>query len=125
MKQIAIFLFLLSSSSAFAQELQPTATEVLLNISTTDLKNKPIEMDFITIKGKTNGKSFYFKSHFKSLGSKFSFLIPKNETYLVMFSEFGSQGSLSCTDIALNYYVFVIHLQLKLLYEHHGCHDTG
>src|SRR3990172_377022 len=91
MKQIAIFLFLLSSSSAFAQELQPTATEVLLNISTTDLKNKPIEMEFITIKGKTNGKSFYFKSHFKSLGSKFSFLIPKNETYLVMFSEFGGE----------------------------------
>ncbi len=93
MKQLAIFLFLLISRDAkfcvpaYAQELQPTATEALLNVSTTDFKNKPIKMDFITIKGKTNEKSFYFRKP----GSKFSLLLPKDETYIMMFRDFGGR----------------------------------
>jgi len=73
--------------SCFAQELEPTATEVLLHVLTTNFKDKPIKMDFITIKGKTNEKVFYFSSP----GSKFSLLLPKDETYMIMFRNFGGE----------------------------------
>ena len=85
MKQTITFLLLLISPSVFAQELQPSATEALLNISTTNFKGVPIKMDFITIKGKTNEKVFYFKSP----GSKFSLLLPINETYRIIFRNIG------------------------------------
>ena len=86
MKQIVTFLLLLISSSVFAQELQPSETEALLNISTTNFKGVPIKMDFITIKGKTNEKAAF---HFTSPGSKFSLLLPVNETYKIMFRNIG------------------------------------
>jgi len=86
MKQIVTFLLLLISSSVFAQELQPSATEALLNISTTNFKGTPIKMDFITIKGKTNEKATF---NFTSPGSKFSLLLPIDETYRIMFRNIG------------------------------------
>ncbi|MFH1320739.1 MAG: OmpA family protein [Bacteroidota bacterium] len=82
-----ILIFAIFCSATIAQELEPTATEVLLNVSLTDLKEKPITLDFIKIEGKTNNKSFYFKSP----GSKFSLLIPKGETYTVKYRDFGGK----------------------------------
>ena len=86
MKQTITFLLLLISSSVFAQELKPSATEDLLNISTTNFKGVPIKMDFITIKGKTNEKAAF---NFTSPGSKFSLLLPIDETYRIMFRNIG------------------------------------
>ena len=117
MKQTITFMLLLISSSVFAQELQPSATEALLNISTTNFKGIPIKMDFITIKGKTNEKAAFY---FTSPGSKFSLLLPIDETYRIMFRNNGGDEDtveLNVPDMKYLTFDFTLKYEPPIIYK--------
>lgn len=79
----AIFVFFIKIG--FAQILKPTETEVLVNVTVTNFENMPRSNDFIIFTGKKSKKVF---SDTTNANGKFSILLPKGDTYKILYKEF-------------------------------------
>lgn len=71
----------------FAQSttLKPTETDVLVNVTVTNFENVPRANDLIIFKSKKNKKIYSDTTDTKG---KFSILLPKGETYQILYKEF-------------------------------------
>ena len=86
MRKIFLFFLLSEALVAYAQTLQPTENEALLNVTVTNFKNVPRKNETIIFEGIKTKKIFSGISN--SIG-KFSILIPKGDTYNIKIKNFG------------------------------------
>jgi OmpA-OmpF porin, OOP family len=80
---ISIFIF--CASITFAQILKPTETEVLVRVTVTNFENQPRANDLIIFTGVKSKKVF---SDTTDVSGKFSILLPKGDTYKILYKEF-------------------------------------
>lgn len=83
-----VIFFILCFRFGYAQStqtLKPTETEVLVNVTVTNFENVPRTNDLIIFKGKKNKKVY---SDTTDTSGKFSILLPKDETYIILYKDF-------------------------------------
>ncbi|MBL4624342.1 MAG: OmpA family protein [Flavobacteriales bacterium] len=103
---------LLIATISWAQALEPTETEALLNINVKNESGTPGVGDEITLTGKTSGKSFSGKTNEEG---KFSLLVPKGETYTVKYKSFGDDDEY--TDLEIPNADGYINFDFTIVYE--------
>ncbi|MFH0867536.1 MAG: OmpA family protein [Bacteroidota bacterium] len=91
---ISFFIFFINI--AFTQILKPTETEVLVNVTVTNFENVPRANDLIIFSGMKNKKVFSDTTN--ALG-KFSILLPKGDTYKILYKEFTDSTAYSEVEI--------------------------
>lgn len=84
-KNILAVLLLFCINFTFAQVLKPTETEVMINVTVTNFENIPRANDLIIFSGEKSKKVFSDTTN--ALG-KFSVLLPKGDTYKILYKEF-------------------------------------
>lgn len=82
---IIIISFSFFISASFAQVLKPTETNVLVNVTVTNFENVPRANDLIIFKGEKS-KVVLFDT--TNASGKFSILLPKGDTYKILYKEF-------------------------------------
>ncbi len=80
-----IIVFICLSQITFAQDLKPTESQALINVTVTDFKEKPRKGETIILENTKTKKTF---SGISDANGKFSLLIPKGKTYNVKYKNF-------------------------------------
>lgn len=95
-KYMIVLIFIFCINLAFTQILKPTETEVLVNVTVTNFENVPRANDLIIFSGEKNKKVFSDTTN--ALG-KFSILLPKGDTYKILYKEFTDSTAYSEVEI--------------------------
>ena len=97
MKKILILLSFFSFYfSGTAQELKPTETEVLVNVTVTNSKKQVLKNEIFLFNGIKTKKSF---TGITDSNGKFSLLLPKGETYSIVFKDMTDTATYSQVQI--------------------------
>jgi outer membrane protein OmpA-like peptidoglycan-associated protein len=109
---LAIFFTISISQFAYSQELKPSKTLALLQVSVTNPANNPLEGESISIKGKNNGKQFTFIT---GRDGKYSLLLPKGDTYQINYQQITEEAEY--TDIEVPIDDQLVTLELSVIIE--------
>jgi OmpA-OmpF porin, OOP family len=96
---ITSFLFLFLNIITYSQNttsLKPTETAVLVNVTVTNFENVPRANDLIIFKG-TKNKIVLFDT--TNASGQFSILLPKGDTYKILYKEFTDSTDYSEVEI--------------------------
>jgi OmpA-OmpF porin, OOP family len=96
MKKILFIILYVVSAGAYAQELQPTENEALLNVFVENEKKQPLEGQPVSFVGVKSKKTF---SGVTKADGKFSILVPEGDTYDVKYKAFTEDEKFSSVDI--------------------------
>lgn len=96
MKKLFALAFAAIALNTYAQDLQPTETDALLQVSVVNEKGKPLEGEPITFIGNKTKKSF---SGTTKADGKFSILVPEGDTYKVKYKAFTGDEDFSSLEI--------------------------
>lgn len=93
-----LFLFLFTSniSGQNSQTLTPSEAEVLVNVTVTNFQNVPRTNELIIFSGQTNKKII---SDTTNASGKFSILLPKGDTYRIIYKDFTDSTDYSTVEI--------------------------
>lgn len=96
MKKLIAALFIILSMNAFAQDLQPTENEALLNVYVENEKKQPLEGQPVSFIGVKSKRKF---SGVTNADGKFHILVPEGDTYEVKYKAFTEDEKFSSLDI--------------------------
>jgi len=104
---IVLFFFF---QNIFAQELTPTETKALLEITVTDFKGKPLANESLSFVGAKTKKEIPAKT---GANGKTKILLPEGDTYDVVYRDFTEQVNYSKVEIPAEPGVFTLQLTIK------------
>ena len=104
---IVLFFFF---QNIFAQELVPTETKALLEITVTDFKEKPLANESLTFVSEKTKKEFPAKT---GANGKTKILLPEGDTYDVKYRDFTEQVNYSQVKIPTELGTFTYQLNIK------------
>ena len=85
MKSILILLMSIFSIMVYAQKLEPTETEALLNVIVTNFKDVPRQNEPIIFQSNSTKKQY---QGITDINGKFSLLLPKSDSYTILYSNY-------------------------------------
>lgn len=111
MKQILLITALLISQISFSQQLVPTATDAVVNVTITDFKLHPKAKEEISFESKKTKKVFKTISGDKGTCSLH---LPKGDTYMVKYKSFLNQKEYSSFEIPGNNELITMDIKIQM-----------
>jgi OmpA-OmpF porin, OOP family len=102
MRTLLLFIFVVICVPVFSQDnqnLQATEKEVLVNVTVTDFKNVPRVKDIVIFESIKSKKKYVDTTDAQG---KFSLLLPKGDTYNIMYKDFLDSTAYSTFEIPNN-----------------------
>ena len=97
MKHLYTFLFaFLLSSFLVGQNLKPTEKAALLHVVVTDFSGNPLENEVVMFRGEKQKKTV---KRVTNTSGKFDILLPKGDTYSIMYQDFLEDKSYSTIEV--------------------------
>ena len=112
--KILVIMLMLLDAASFAQDkktLAPSETEVLVKVTVTDVQNAPRKKDIVIFVGVKSKKRY--QEFTDSLG-KFSILLPKGDTYNIMYKDFTDSTDYSQIEIPTTAGKFTSELSIQI-----------